>query len=55
MIVLIKQLVQRSRATNLSYDNLVGNFRDGDVGKKVKAQIFSQFFSKHNPDKEFAD
>jgi hypothetical protein len=33
----------------------VGNFRDGEVGKKVRQQILSQFFFMHNPDQEFAE
>jgi hypothetical protein len=52
---LIRKLLQKNRSTNLSYENLVGNFKDSEIGKKVRFQIFNQFFALHNPEKEFAD
>jgi hypothetical protein len=55
LLLLIRRLLQKNRSTNLSYDNLVGNFKDGEIGKKVRNQIFTQFFSIHNPEREFAE
>jgi len=56
VLVLIRKLVEKNtRASNLSYENLVGNFTDGEVGKKIKALVFDEFFAKNNPDREFAD
>jgi hypothetical protein len=49
LLMLIKTLIQKSKSTNLSYDNLVGNFKDGEIGRKVRSQIFTDFFSKNNP------
>jgi hypothetical protein len=37
ILVLIKKLIQKNRSTNLSYDNLVGNFKDGEIGRKIKS------------------
>jgi hypothetical protein len=50
MVVLIKKLLEKKKETCLSYENLVGNFKDGEIGSKVKAQIFKEFFAQHNPD-----
>jgi hypothetical protein len=55
LLVLIKRLLERSKETCLSYENLTGNFKDGEIGNKLKSQLFKEFFAKYNPDKEFAD
>ena len=52
-MTLVKKLIQKDKATCLSYDNLIGNLRDGEVGKKVKDQILNEFLAVHNPDKDF--
>ena len=54
-MTLVKNLVHRDKATSFSYDNLVGNFKDGEVGQKIKLQILQDFMSKNDPDKEFYD
>ena len=52
-MTLVKKLVRKDRATCFSYDNLIGNFKDGEVGNKVKSQIFTEFFERNNPDRDF--
>ena len=52
-MTLIKQLIHKDNATSLSYENLLGNLKDGEIGKKVKKKIFDEFFEKKNPEKDF--
>lgn len=54
-MTLVKKLIKKDKATSFSYDNLIGNFRDGQIGRKVKSQIFSEFFQRHNPEKDFQE
>ncbi|CDW86595.1 UNKNOWN [Stylonychia lemnae] len=55
ILTLVKKLIQKDQSTNLSYDNLIGNLRDGEIGNKVKKQIFQEFFAQNNLDKDFQD
>lgn len=50
LLTLVKKLIKRDKDTCFSYDNLVGNFKDGEIGKKIKTQIFAEFFEKHDID-----
>jgi len=54
-MTLVKSLIKKDKATCFSYDNLVGNFKDGEVGRKLMQQIFSEFFDKHDIDQDFYD
>ena len=46
-------MIHKDNATSLSYENLLGNLKDGEIGSKVKKQIFDDFFAKYNPEKDF--
>eukprot|EP00347_Sterkiella_histriomuscorum_P009154 403342313 len=47
------KLIKKDKATCFSYDNLIGNFKDSQIGKKIKSQIFQEFFYKNNPERDF--
>lgn len=53
IMTLVKKLIEKDKSTSLSYDNLVGNFKDGELGRKVKSNIISDFLSKGQPEKDF--
>jgi hypothetical protein len=44
-MTLLKSLIRKEKTTSFSYDNLVGNFRDGEIGGKVKTLIMNEFFA----------
>jgi len=54
-MTLVKSLIKKDKATCFSYDNLVGNMKDGEVGRKLRSQIFAEFFEKHDIDRDFYD
>lgn len=52
-MTLIKKLTKKKRKISYSYENLMGNFHDGEIGLKVRRQILTEFLHKKNPDKDF--
>ena len=55
IMTLVKKLIEKDKKTCLSYDNLVGNFRDGQIGKKIKKEIMVEFFVRNNLETEFQE
>lgn len=36
LMALIKTLVKRDKQSYFSYENLMGNFKDGEIGTKIR-------------------
>ena len=44
IMTLMRYLLNQNENSNLSYENLIGNFRDGAIGSKLRTHILNQFF-----------
>lgn len=52
-MTLIKSLARPDKRLSFSYDNLIGNFKDGEIGTKIRNQIINDYLVLNNPDKVF--
>lgn len=52
---LLKRLARKEKYECLSYDNLIGNFKDGEIGQKIRKSIVEDYIEHYNPDKEFME
>lgn len=55
IMTLVKSLTRSDKSSYFSYENLMGNFKDGEIGTKIRNQILSEFLEKNNPDKDFME
>ena len=54
-MTLIKALIKKDKISYFSYENLMGNYKDGEIGTKIVNQIIGEFLERNNPDKDFQE
>lgn len=50
-MILIRHLSREDQSISYSYDNLIGNFNDGQIGLKIRKKILDEYIltnNKHN-------
>ena len=52
-MILIKKLISNKHKTTYSYENLIGNFLDGEIGLKIRTELIDSYLERKNLDKDF--